>query len=176
MPRNTQEEHGRFLSHFNLLFRHGSQFMALRALFVGGRPSLGSGGWPGGGDARTLTVPAVVAVLRDGFGRDRLGEEGELRSAIWWELWWWWSEERWIKGHKIYLGGGAQIQGFCSEGAQSRTCIKGHKLSSFALQAPLKNLTLPLDRRRILCQLIYSCYWISLWISLVLCRGTVRIS
>ena len=58
-PRRTQDEHGRFLcnekklnlrikekkkdndlSHLSLLLRHGSQLIAFRARFVGGRPSL----------------------------------------------------------------------------------------------------------------------------------------
>ena len=47
------------LSHFSLLFRHGSQLIALRARFVGGRPSAFSPELDGGGEARERTVPAL---------------------------------------------------------------------------------------------------------------------
>lgn len=87
-PRRTHEEQGRFLqilrkdvrdievakkktnlSHLSLLFRHGSQLMALRARFVGGLPSvLCSPDVPGVGDVLPRTTPAVVED-RAGFGR-----------------------------------------------------------------------------------------------------------
>lgn len=46
-----------YLSHFSLLFLHGSQFIALRARFVGGLPSLLLSG---GGEERVRTTPTVV--------------------------------------------------------------------------------------------------------------------
>lgn len=42
----------RYLSHLSLLFRQGSQLIALRARFVGGRPSAFCSAEPGGGEVR----------------------------------------------------------------------------------------------------------------------------
>lgn len=53
------------LSHFSLLFLQGSQFIALRARLVGGRPSPFCS--PGAGEVRPRTVPAVAAL--PAFGR-----------------------------------------------------------------------------------------------------------
>jgi hypothetical protein len=106
-PRRTHEEQGRFLakpqilrkhvrdieagkrnktnlSHLSLLFRHGSQLMALRARFVGGLPSvLCSPDAPGVGDVLPRTTPAVVED-RAGFGRPTVAEGmvGWLSSVI----------------------------------------------------------------------------------------------
>lgn len=56
MERRGRGRMGRYLSHLSLLFLQGSQLMALRARFVGGR-----GSWsPGGGLVRERTVPATV--------------------------------------------------------------------------------------------------------------------
>jgi hypothetical protein len=52
-----------YLSHLSLLFRHGSQLIALRARFVGGRPSAVGSAEPGGGECLGRTVPEVVDLL-----------------------------------------------------------------------------------------------------------------
>lgn len=107
-PRRTHEEQGRFLnkpeilrkhvrdievrkrkkkanlSHLSLLFRHGSQLMALRARFVGGLPSvLCSPDAPGVGDVLPRTTPAAVED-RAGFGRATVEEDmgGWLSSVM----------------------------------------------------------------------------------------------
>jgi hypothetical protein len=49
---------GCYLSHLSLLFLQGSQLIALRARFVGGRPSPFCS--PGLGDVLPRTVPVVV--------------------------------------------------------------------------------------------------------------------
>lgn len=64
------------LSHFSLLFLQGSQFIALRARFVGGRPSPF---WSPG--VRPLTVPAVAALAAFGRGGAEVVGVG-LASAI----------------------------------------------------------------------------------------------
>jgi len=72
------------LSHLSLLFRHGSQLMALRARFVGGLPSvLCSPDVPGVGDVLPRTTPAVVED-RAGFERATVEEDmvGWLSSVI----------------------------------------------------------------------------------------------
>ena len=56
------------LSHLSLLFLHGSQFMALRARFVGGRPS------PLSGLGDLVRILPVVGDLM-GFWREEVGEE-----------------------------------------------------------------------------------------------------
>ena len=67
------------LSHLSLLFRHGSQLIAFRARFVGGRPSLFcSPDVPGG--ERLRTTPAVVDLR--GFGRGALGEVEEVAGGL----------------------------------------------------------------------------------------------
>jgi hypothetical protein len=64
-----------YLSHLSLLFLQGSQLMALRARFVGGR-----GSWsPGGGLVRERTEGVVVDAGRCCFGR---GAEDEGGSAL----------------------------------------------------------------------------------------------
>jgi hypothetical protein len=112
-PRRTQEEHGRFLgggvhqgsprallrrgafeegwreegthlSHFSLLFLHGSQLIAFLALLVGGRPS--EDGSPeeeavGIGDVLDRTVPAFVCFLGGAFAPVSSGMDDGLRSA-----------------------------------------------------------------------------------------------
>ena len=78
------------LSHFSLLLRHGSQLIAFRARFVGGRPSvLCSPEVPGGGEVLPRTTPAVddlcgfgratdaVCKDEDGFGSDIVAGEKE---------------------------------------------------------------------------------------------------
>jgi len=67
------------LSHLSLEFRHGSQLMALRARFVGGRPSGLSE--PGGGVVRCRTVPVVE---RAGFERTVEGAMERWSSAMVW--------------------------------------------------------------------------------------------
>ena len=60
-----------YLSHLSLLFLHGSQFMALRARFVGGR-----GSWsPGGGLVRERTEEVAAVVWRCCFWRGAEGED-----------------------------------------------------------------------------------------------------
>ena len=81
----------RNLSHFNLLLRHGSQLIAFRVRFVGGRPSvLCSAEVPGVGEVLARTTPAVddlccfvraggeVCKDEGGFGSDIVarGEKG----------------------------------------------------------------------------------------------------
>ena len=90
-PLRTQLEQGRFLvavrmtlgtragrtylSHLSLLFLQGSQLMALRARFVGGR-----GSWsPVSGLVRERTEAEVAACWRCFFGR---GAEDEQGSAL----------------------------------------------------------------------------------------------
>ena len=95
-PRRTHEEQGRFLqilrkdvrdievakkktnlSHLSLLFLQGSQFMALRARFVGGR-----GSWsPGVGLVLGRTAADVVAA-RCCFERGTAGEEEEGSALL----------------------------------------------------------------------------------------------
>jgi hypothetical protein len=85
------EKRNRNLSHFNLLLRHGSQLIAFRARFVGGRPSvLCSAEVPRVGEVLARTTPAVddlccfgraggeVCKDEGGFGSDIVarGEEG----------------------------------------------------------------------------------------------------
>jgi len=67
------------LSHLSLEFRHGSQLIALRARFVGGRPSGLSE--PGGGVVRCRTVPVVE---RAGFERTVEGAMERWSSAMVW--------------------------------------------------------------------------------------------
>lgn len=69
-----------YLSHFNLLFRHGSQLIALRARFVGGRPSPFCS--PVGGEVLPRTVPVVVDL--GCFCLEDVGDvvEGVLSSAM----------------------------------------------------------------------------------------------
>lgn len=74
-PRLRMQEHYTDLSHLSLLFRHGSQFIALRARFVDGRPSPFSGL----GDL-LRTVPAVTDLLC--FWREGAEEEAEGSSAM----------------------------------------------------------------------------------------------
>lgn len=66
-----------YLSHLSLLFLQGSQLIALRARFVGGR-----GSWsPGGGLVRERTVPAAVGG-RCCFVRGAEEEEEEGSLAL----------------------------------------------------------------------------------------------
>jgi len=70
----------KYLSHLSLLFRHGSQLIAFRARFVGGRPSLFcSPDIPDGGE-RLRTTPAVVDLR--GFGRGAVGEVAEVVGGL----------------------------------------------------------------------------------------------
>ena len=79
------------LSHFSLLLRHGSQLIAFRARFVGGRPSvLCSPEVPGVGEVLPRTTPTVddlacfgreAGVCKDegGFGSDIVARKVEER-------------------------------------------------------------------------------------------------
>lgn len=64
------------LSHFNLLFLQGSQFIALRARFVGGRPSPFSGLV---GDLARILVEVEALVF---FERGGAEVEGEGSSVM----------------------------------------------------------------------------------------------
>ena len=77
------KKQNRNLSHFNLLLRQGSQLIAFRARFVGGRPSvLCSPEVPGAGEVLARITPAVddlccfgraggeVCIDEGGFGSD----------------------------------------------------------------------------------------------------------
>ena len=94
--KRNLEKWNRNLSHFNLLLRHGSQLMAFRARFVGGRPSvLCSAEVPGVGEVLVRTTPAVEDLCcfgraggedckdEGGFGSDIVarGEEGGGRTS-----------------------------------------------------------------------------------------------
>ena len=77
------KKNGQNLSHFNLLLRHGSQLIAFRARFVGGRPSvLCSAEAPEVGEVLPRTTPPVD----DLAGFWRVGEvckdEGGFDSDI----------------------------------------------------------------------------------------------
>lgn len=75
--RNGGGERDSYLSHLSLLFLQGSQFMALRARFVGGR-----GSWsPGVGLVLGRTAADVVAA-RCCFERGTAGEEEEGSALL----------------------------------------------------------------------------------------------
>lgn len=78
------EKWNRNLSHFNLLLRHGSQLIAFRARFVGGRPSvLCSAEVPGVGEVLARTTPAVDDLCCFGrAGGEACNDEGGFGSDI----------------------------------------------------------------------------------------------
>ena len=72
------------LSHFSLLLRHGSQLIAFRARFVGGRPSvLCSAEVPGVGEVLARTTPPVDDLCCFGRAGDEVcKDEGGFGSDI----------------------------------------------------------------------------------------------